>query len=465
MSGLFHGLEIGKRALLTHQLSLITIGHNMSNVNTPGYTRQRVLVSASAPLETVHYNIGSGITAKTIDHVRDLFLTSQYRRESKSLGEWIYKEKSLAQIEMIFSEPGEQGLSAALDKFWEGWSELTAVDADSSTPREQILANTNALITTFHTMNRQLTDLMASTDSDVVSRVTDINQYSKQIANINRLIASEELGGQNANDLRDQRDYLIDQLSQLVDVTTREEKNGTASVYISGLAIVEHADSFELGTIKDNREGAIKHHIVWKNTSTEAKIKGGELKGLLDIRDKTITNYRNRLDEMAASLVSEVNRIHRLGTDLYGNTGHNYFDPARITAGTIQLNTGVASDSNRISASLSGELGDSSNAQAIYDARNASIMSFGTTSISEYYNSLIGLSGVESMEAKTFRSNYEILIQQIENSRESVQGVSLDEEMANLAKMQHAYNAAARVITTMDQALETIITRMGVVGR
>ncbi|MFH1700047.1 MAG: flagellar hook-associated protein FlgK [Candidatus Zixiibacteriota bacterium] len=465
MSGLFHGLEIGKRALLTHQLSMTTIGHNLANVNTPGYSRQRVSITSAMPLDMGKFNIGSGVTVTTINHVRDLFLTDQYRRESRSLGEWTYKEKSLSQIESFFAEPGDDSLGSALNNFWDSWSSLAAGDADSSTPRNQIVASARTLINHFHAMNRQVTELISSTDNDIVDRVGQLNQYGKQIATLNRLVSSEELGGQNANDLRDQRDYLVDELSKLVDVTTREEKNGSLNVFVNGLALVEDADMHELMTRKISKDNMAINEIIWKDTSTAAKLKGGELKGLLDVRDTIAPRFRSRLDDMAQTLVTELNTLHRAGTDVHGDTGYNFFNPVFTTAGTIQLDNNIALDSGRIAASLSGEIGDNSNALAIYDIRNNLVGTLGETSITEYYNSTVGMIGIETREAKTFKGNFEILIQQISNSRESVQGVSLDEEMANLVKMQHSYNAAARVITTMNDALGTVIQGMGVVGR
>ncbi|MCK5127160.1 MAG: flagellar hook-associated protein FlgK [candidate division Zixibacteria bacterium] len=466
MSGLFQGLEIGKRALLTHQLAMSTIGHNMANVGTPGYTRQRVLVTSAMPIELANYNVGNGVTVKTVVHIRDLFLTGQYRRENKSLGEWTYKEKTLAQVETFFAEPFGEGVGNALNKFWDSWSSLASGDADSSTPRNQIVSDATTLVNSFHSLNQQLTSLRDSTDQDVGSRVMQINQYAHQIANLNRIVASQELGGQKANDLRDQKDLLIDELSKLIDVTTTEQTNGTTSIYISGLSIVENDDTFELATrAVPSGNNSISREIVWKNTKSSVKLTGGELKGLLDMRDNLIPGYKKRLDDMAATIVAEVNRVHRAGTDLNGNAGVDFFSNTGTTAETISINMSIANDSSLIAASLSGEIGDSSNALAIHDLRRMLLLDNGSATISEYFNSTVGMVGVDSNEAKTFKANYEVLMQQIELSRQSVQGVSLDEEMANLVKMQHAYNAAARVITVMDEALGTLIQGMGVVGR
>lgn len=464
MSGLFQGLEIGKRALMTHQLTLSTMGHNVANVSTPGYTRQRVLISSAHPLVTANYTIGNGVTAETIVHVRDLFLTNQYRRENKSLGEWTYKETALTQIEAYFAEPNDKSLSDLLDQFWNSWSDLSN-NPESTAARSSVISQAELLTNAFHTLDRSLTEMQASVDTEITGRVEQINSLGRQIANLNRLVVSEELNGQAANDLRDQRDLLIDELSGLVDVSTAEKSNGSTTVYISGLAIVENADTFELDTRVTAGAEQVRHEIIWKGTKTTVKITGGEVKGLIDVRDTTIPAYRARLDTLAGSIVRQINALHRTGTGLTGVSGMDFFNSAYTAAGTIQLETAVANDPNLIAASESGEPGDNVIALAIADIRNQTIMSSNTATISEFYTALIGDVGVDTNEAETLRGNYDVLVQQITNSREAVQGVSIDEEMADMLKAQNAYDAAARVITTIDEALETVIHGMGVVGR
>jgi len=464
MSGLFQGLEIGKRALLTHQLSMNTIGHNVANVNTPGYTRQRTLVTSAFPIETANLVIGNGVTANSIVQVRDLFLTNQYRRESKSLGEWEYREKTLGQIESYFAEPNDESLGDVLNQFWSGWLDLSN-NPESMAARQAVISQANRVVNTFHTLDRQLNAVRTASDEDVVKRVGEINDLAGQIADLNRLVVSEEMAGQRANDLRDQRDYLIDNLSKLVDVTTADKPNGSATVYISGLAIVENADVFEMGTKINSSGEATKYDIVWKNTKTAVKITGGELKGLLDTRDVMIPKYLKDLDQLAQTIIREVNQQHRAGTGLSGTGGLDFFNGAFASAATMRIQQNIVDDATLVAASLSGQPGDNANALAIADLRDKTTMSFGTTSISDYYTSMISGVGVASHEAKTYKGNFEVLIQQIENSRQSVQGVSLDEEMANMVRAQQSYNAAARVITFIDEALGTLIQGMGVAGR
>jgi len=191
----------------------------------------------------------------------------------------------------------------------------------------------------------------------------------------------------------------------------------------------------------------------------------GQLKGLFDARDDMIDRYQTELDTIASTIIDRVNAVHRSGYGLDGSTGLDFFDPNYRTAAGIRINQNLERSPDKIAASAGGEVGDGSIALAIQSLRNERVLINNTTTINDYYDSLIGKLGIESNQAVSFSENYELLVSQIENSRQSVEGVSLDEEMANMIKFQHAYDAAARVITTMDEALDTVISRMGIVGR
>ncbi len=464
MAGLFDGLEMGKRALSTHQLWLNTIGHNISNVNTPGYTRQRVAISTTPPLEMPIGQVGTGVKADEIRSIRDLFLNQQYRQENKTLGQWTAMEKTLSQVEALFSEPNSDSLGDLLDKFWASWSDL-ANNPESVAARTALKEQTNLLTSGLHRIYNHLTDLRQSVDNDAALLVQKVNDLSSELASLNQQIARSELGGQNANDLRDRRDYLIDQLSEYVDVNVVEQKNNTVTVMVGALTIVDGTSSFMLSTQKKGAGLIASSEIVWAGTTKPIKNLNGQLKGLVDTRDNVIPKYLEYLDNIAESLITGVNALHQTGYGLDGSTGLNFFDPLNTSAASIQLNAMIDLDINRIAASKDGEVGDNVNALAIADLKNSPQMMRGTASINEFYNSMIGELGVETGKAKNLKTNYELLTEQVENARQSVQGVSLDEEMAQMIKYQHAFDAAARVITTMDQALETVIQGMGVVGR
>nr|MBN2276235.1 flagellar hook-associated protein FlgK [candidate division Zixibacteria bacterium] len=464
MAGLFEGLELGKRALATHQLWLNTIGHNIANVNTPGYTRQRVTITTTTPSDNPAGPVGTGVQATEILQVRDLFLNQQYRQQNSSLGQWTSLEKTLTQIESLFNEPDGDSLSGLMDDFWNSWSDL-ANNPESLAARTSLKEQTNLLTSSFHRLYSQLNDLRASVDNDVTLAVENINSISAEIADLNVQISRTELGGDNANDLRDKRDLLIEGLSEYVDVNVSEQKNGTATVYIGSLAIVDGSSSYKIGTYKAGTENATISKVTWAGTTKEIKILNGELSGLIETRDEIIPEYMAALDDMAASLAASVNALHQTGYGLDGSTGISFFDMSDVSASGLSLNSIIENDVNNIAASQSGAIGDNSNALAIADLRNSRFMSRGTATISEFYQGLVGQIGVETGKATTLKENYSLLTSQIDNSRQSVQGVSLDEEMAQMIKFQHAYDAAARIITVMDEALDTVILGMGVVGR
>lgn len=461
MPGLIQGLEIGRRALMTHQLSLTTTGHNIANVDTPGYTRQRVMVSATMPEINPIGMIGTGIQVEDIKHVRDLFLGQQFRQENKSLGQWSYREKVLTEIETMFSEPNENTLSDILNEFWDSWSALSTYDGT----RSNVLAVADHLAASFHQLSEELTRLRQSIDEDIQNVTKEVNRLTAEIAQVNLEVVSQEIGDTSANDLRDRRDYLVDQLSTLIDVNTREQENGELTVYVGALAIVNGPESMEIDVRETNVDGHPIHDLVWKGTAITLTNLNGQLKGLTDARDKIIPRYLDELNTLARTLVEQVNAIHVTGYGLNGSTGVSFFDPFCLEASNIRVNRDLMNDPSKIATSAGGEVGDQEIAVAISKLRDARVLDGDSLTINDYYNALIGTMGVEANEARSFTSNFELLVQQIDYARQSVQGVSLDEEMTNMVKFQQAYDAAARFITAMDQALETVISDMGIVGR
>ncbi len=461
MPGLIQGLEIGRRALMTHQFSLTTTGHNIANVDTPGYSRQRVMVGATLPEVNPIGIIGTGVQVEDIRHVRDLFLGQQFRRENKSLGQWSYREKVLGEIETMFSEPNENTLSDVLNEFWDSWSALSTYDGT----RSNVLAVGERLTSSFHQLSEGLSRLRESIDQDIQNVTTEINRITTEIAQINYQIASMEVGDTHANDLRDKRDYLMDELSSLIDVNSVEQDNGELTVYIGSMAIVTGRDVMEIDVKAVNAGGESIHQLVWKGTSVQLTNLNGQLKGLTDARDEIIPRYLEELNTLARTLVEQVNALHVTGYGLNGSTGVPFFDPFCLEASNIRVNRDLVNDPSMLATSASGEVGDQEIAVAISKLRDVRVLDSNSLSINDYYNALIGTLGVETNEARSFASNFELLVEQIEFSRQSVQGVSLDEEMTNMVKFQQAYDAAARFITAMDQALETVISDMGIVGR
>ncbi|MFH2035022.1 MAG: flagellar hook-associated protein FlgK [Candidatus Zixiibacteriota bacterium] len=467
MSGLFDGLELGKKALATHQLWLNTIGHNIANVNTPGYSRQRVSIQASQPYENALGPIGTGVEAFRISNIRDLFLNQQYRDDNQSLGQWTAAEKTITQIEEVFSEPSDGSLSNLLNQFWSSWSDLANnQDADLNTLKNNLKVNANLLTSAMHRIHSQLSAISDNVDKDIELTVQKVNVITTEIASLNMKISNIELGDERANDLRDQRDYLLDELSEYVDSNAVEQSNGTVTVLIGAMTLVDQNRSFDLETYKARGNSSAVTEIVWQGTKVNINIVNGTIKGLTETRDEVIPKYLQALDDIAAALVTNVNSLHLTGYNSSGTTGTNFFDPNNRSAANIKLTDDILNESSNIaSASTPDSPGDRTIALAISDLSTSKVLVGGTSTINDFYQSLIGNIGSESAKAQNLKSTLELVVAQLENSRQSVQGVSLDEEMTQMIKFQHAYDAAARVITTMDEALNTVINNMGLVGR
>ncbi len=464
MSGLFQSIETGRRALLTHQSALQTIGHNIANVNTPGYTRQRVNLTSTFPEDSRFGKIGTGVTVSDIRNIRDLFLGDQLRQESKSLGQWSYKEKIASQVEQLFSEPQDNSLADMLNRFWDAWGNLST-NPDSVSNRVAIVEEAKLLTNSFHELATQLDSLYNSVDDEIVNTAKEINNLTEEIARLNQQIKIQELGAGHANDLRDARDKLIDDLALIVDVNSITQANGTATVYVGAMTIVDGSERLDISAKELNVEGQVKHELYWAGSNVVLKNLNGQLNGMIETRDKIIPGQIAQINELSRSLIEQVNQVHANGYGLNRTTGVNFFGTQFTNAGTISINSELLLDPAKVAASVSGEPGDNRTALEMLNLRNAKIMQNNSSTINEFYNGMIGRMGIEANTAKSFTKNYELLINQIENAKQSIEGVSLDEEMTNLIKFQHSYDAAARVVTAMDEALDTVISNMGIVGR
>ena len=464
MYGINVGLEIGKRALLAQQFSLNITGHNIANVNTPGFTRQQSIMSSTMPLTSAQGSFGTGVEVIDIRRLRSIFLDKQYREESQSNGKWQTLSQGWGQIERIYTEPSDMGFGNVMDNFWNSWQDLAA-SPDSVAARVSVKEQANLMIDALHQFSDQLTDFQGSVDEDITKTVDYINNIGQQIASLNDSIARAELTGQTANDLRDRRDYLVDELTQYVNSEAIEQDDGTYRVLIGSMALVDGNHATVLQTSSKEQGDYIISDILFSGSSAMPEINNGQLSGLLEMRDKVIPERQKELDDLAMGLVQKVNEYHRQGYGGDGEIGRNFFDPNTTGAADIKLDDLIIDNDNYIAASSNGEIGDNSNALRIASLRNELVMDSETSTFGDYYSGVIGKIGVRTREAENVSKNQESLVFHIEESRQSVEGVSLDEEMTNMIKYEHAYEAAARVITAMDEALNTVINGMGLVGR
>ncbi len=512
MTSTFGGLEIAKRSLFTQQIAQQTTGQNIANANTQGYTRQTVNMVASRPLEAPGLSrsntpgqLGQGVEFDSITRIREKFLDDQYYNENKSLGDFSTRKDTLEKIETIFNEPSDTGIRTTVANFWNAWQELSKTP-DDLTARSLVKERALALTSTLNDTSKKLSDLSKDLTSNLDVQAKQADSTLTQIVNLNSEIFKIEGLGNNANDLRDQRDLLVDKLSKVMNLTVTEDQKG----YVLKMGNTELVN----GTTKS---ATIDINFFESNFGGE--LKSGQAYGLIQSRDSFVKSYQDDLNNLVKTIatgktevtlpkgtmlpsgvtldgvdgnsytgtlasdtkvyVNGINQLHQLGYSLDDKQGEAFFtfqDGAE--AQTVTVNPDIVGDVSKIAAST-GYYIDSNGNQKVLKGNNELALAIaglkdGTfsfdnttnaTTADDFFNSIIGELGVQAQNASNQTDNQQALVNQIDTRRQSVSGVSLDEEMSNLLKFQHAYNAAARVMTTFDQMLDKVINGMGMVGR
>ncbi|MBW1700778.1 MAG: flagellar hook-associated protein FlgK [Deltaproteobacteria bacterium] len=453
-------LNSGRGALLAQQKAIEITGHNIANVNTPGYSRQRVNLAANDPLYSGIGLMGGGVRATEIQRIYDRFLGLQINNENQNLGRWEARKGALERVEIIFDESSGYGLNQAMSEFWNAWQDL-ANNPSGHVERVTLLAKSETMATTFNNMYSNLEQVQKDIDTSIRGTVEEINLIAQQVADLNQKIVEVEVNGQNANDYRDSRDLLLRELSSMIDINTFENNDGSVTVSVgSGKPLVESIFAWSLST-ETNASGL--QDIVWvdsdgNTTDITNDISGGKLKGWIEARDVAIPDYLDRLDDLAANIISEVNALHSNGFGLDGSTGNDVF--TGTSASDMAVNQLIADDVNLIAAagSAGGVPGDNSNAIAIANLQNDLLMGGNTATFDDYFNSIVSDVGSGVQNATVNFNHQYSMVEHLDNYRESISGVSLDEEMVNLVKYQHAYNAAAKLISLVDELLNTVIS-------
>ena len=356
MGTMFGNFEIGRKSLLAQQLALQVTGNNIANVNTPGYSRQKVVMEPSLPIQTSIGQIGTGVDVKSISSVRDRFVEIRLsqgiqtkRQEEAALG-------VLEQVQAAFSVD-DAGIRDGITEFFNSFSKL-ASNPESVPLRNSVITQAQNLTSAFKSSARHLIDIRHSVNSQVSGVVNQVNSLADSIKQINLSIVSAESGGADAAALRDQRGELINQLSELVDVSYYEAQDGTLSVSIAGgHTLVTAGFVHPLEAVSTPPEGMF--HVMSGLNDLTNSISKGKLAGLIETRDTAIPAYQNDLDDLAAQIITSVNDQHRLGIDLDGNVGEDFFTPVApgtSAALTISLNLNVTTNARKIAASQTDPL-------------------------------------------------------------------------------------------------------------
>ena len=467
-------LDIGSNALSAQRTALEVTGENVTNINTPGYSRQTVVLETSPGSVDGQLPVGSGVRVASIQRAHDAFLQAQIQGESSASGKDTVLNSAMQNIEPLFNDTAVVGIATSLQNFFNSWQNL-AVNPQGTTERQAVLSNAETLTSDIQRVSGSLNDIRLGANKSLTGITSDISDKLKQIADLNGQVQAFEVGGASANQLRDSRDKLLQELSLKVGVTSREESNGMVTVTLgststsAGAMLVEGTKA-SLLTVDGNYG-----NIVLKRTASDAGIdvtpaitadpKSGELGGTLQVRDKVVPGFLGKLDEFAYTLATQVNSAHRTGYNLNNATGVDFFTAAASSSGyssSIALNV---KSTNEIAAALSASnditvtgTGNNQNALAIAALENSSFTVSGSqTTIPGLYSTLVGNVGSAVQSSQQGVTQSDAMLKQLGTLRESVAGVNLDEELTKLLSFQKAYEASAKMVATGQTMLDTLL--------
>ena len=570
------GLDTAVKALRAHQLAVDVASHNIANAQSPGFSRQRVLlrpIGITSADRNSHDALlgrtGMGVDASDVRRMRDLFLDFQARQTMGAKGQYSAYSAPLSQAEVVFNDPSDNGISALLGKFWSAWHDVVN-DPESSAARTALVHSTSTLTSRLQRAHADLTQQRTDLNIRVSSIAGQINSAASEIATLNFQIKQVELNGDHANDLRDRRDVLLDQLSGLAQITYTEQPDKTVTVYLGNHELVTASTARDVAAVTDTANAGM-NKIVFVGDQTDLTTNTGALRGVLDARDVQFPSVIAKLNTLAQGLIASINSVHQNGYGLDNSTGNAFF--TGTDASNIAINPTLVSNASKIAAaSAAGRPGDGGQALAVANLQLAASMIAGTAAANlavgeslsagntatgvtisnalqpgtyfltasganvdlrygsatgpvvgtailaamaagtspiafmsgantvatiqvtsaggysaaaqqadllaagnntlqienspdAFYANLVSVLGSDVNSAKGLADSSGLLNTHLEQLRQSTSGVNLDEEVSNMSAAQKAYQAAARCITTLDEMLDTLINRTGMVGR
>lgn len=546
-------LDMGRRALELAQMRVQTTAHNISNADTESYSRQTVLSTTTRPQLVQGGLLGTGVKPDTIERITSRFLENQLLAERQVKGQLDLQSTASSHIEEVFSESQVGGLSEAMSTFFAAWQDL-ATNPEGVAERQVLVSQASSLTRQFGLYAQGLQRVGSDMHADLDASVAKINEITRRVADTNKSIAAAEAGGQAANDLRDNRDRLLNELADLTEFNVID--NGSVSdftVQVRGQTLVQGVRQLAIDVVDDSNglpSLAIEQGSAWRDFFDLPTL--GRVGGALSVLRESLPAAQQGLNEVAVALAANVNALHRQGYALDGTTGLNFFvspmqgtpdqgntggaavsmlevvdgssftghryevsfaaadsyqvtdvntgavvvpaTPGNYVSGSpisfdglnvtisdgsgppaagdlfvvepdsnyfssIAVDPALTSNPQQVAAALSqtGLPGDNENALRIASLQKASIMSGGTGTLLDSLSSLVSQAGIDASRAKVGLERQSLVVDQVVAQREAVSGVSIDEEAANLVEFQRSYQAAAKVIATVDQMFQTLL--------
>lgn len=444
-------LSLLSNALEVNQTALQVTSNNVANANTPGYSREVVNLSAQAAYTVGTTSVGSGVTIQNIQGIRDAVLDQRLNQETQSQGRLNAYVEQMTQVQSSLNDTAGSGLGAQFNDFFSKLQQVSVNPGDIPT-RQVLLSSASNLADSINSVANGLVQQRNTVDAAVVQNVQEVNGLTTQIATLNHQIATATGLGQDTNALQDQRGQLLNQLSNLVDISTIPSNNSSITVTTgNGAALVVGSQSTQLAT-QMGSDGV--NHIFSGAQDITTNLSGGQLAGLIDARDNGIPGIQQQLDSMTQTFVTAFNAQHAAGFDLSGTAGGAFFTIGDSTRPAATVSVAIT-DPSKIAASSDSTSGNNDNALALAGLQTKAIS--GSQSVMDMYTGAVSTLGNEVSTASNEQHAGQLVLTQIQNQRSSYSGVNLDEESVNLSRFQQAYQAAAQVLSVINSLTSTTI--------
>jgi flagellar hook-associated protein 1 len=471
--GLFQTLNLSARSLQVQQQGIEVAGHNLANVNNPAYARQKIAIHSAGAIQTNDgfiQGIGADVTA--IQQVRNALLDAQMVSENSvtgsleaqqqalqyaqaDLGQEIDRRASGAEGVAAAAGLGQHGIGDAMNELFSSFQALET-QASSVEQRDEILNSAKQLAERFQLTDKRLAGLNSSLNTSVETEVAGVNSLLSEIAQLNKSIVRAEMSSEGvANDLRDARQAKLEELGKLVKFDTSEGDAGAVNISIGGTLMVDTTSVVET---LETYDVAGKTMVRAASTDGPLTITGGRIHGFIDARDGAVQTLRDNLSTLATTLITEVNRVHQAGFGMDGSTGLAFF--TGTNASDIAVNSAVTAE--KIAASNSaGDVGNNKNIVALAQLKDTRQAALTNQTFSQNYGRVVAGLGTALSGANQGVSDQAAVSRMVQTQRDSISGVSMDEEMTDLVKFQRAYQASAQMVNVIDEMLQTILNMRG----
>lgn len=473
MLGLIGTLRLGTRALAAQRQGVEVAGHNLANVNNTAYARQRVSIQSTASSDGLTDPVGSGAEVVAIRQIRDRILDSQVVTEGSVTGSLEAQQRALKLTQSLLGQSidrgntgaggtsaadgvgGGQQLAAGLTEFFNAFASLAAQPA-SIPEREITLRKAAALAAQFPALDTRLAALSGRLDESLDTDLKSTNALLSDIARLNgQIVRTEAVSGGSANDLRDQRQAKLESLSGLVGFDAVEASDGSVGIVVAGASLV--SGDVREATLETFSDANGDRRVRASGTTDALTITSGSVHGTLEARDGGLNDLRSGINELAKSLIAGVNALHTVGFALDGSTGRTFF--LGTDASDIRVNQALLDDPGALQVSGSATArGDNRVALALSQWGNQPIAALQGQTLGSAYNRIVGRLGEDLSSVNQQLADQKVVADLLKGQRDSVSGVSIDEEMTDLTRFQRGYQASAKLINTIDEMMETTLS-------